>query len=274
MKLLLTAGYFFGFVIILLFLLQHKMIYFPRRYDLSFSPDFKKVIELSYNTDQGSQTAFYFPSQSGVKADRLWVLFNGNAALALDWLVLITHLNFDKKFDFLLIDYPGYGKCKGKADPKSILDSSEKAFNKLSEYLGIKPDELEKNLNVMGHSLGAATALQFAVNHPINQVILLSPFTSLIDMATRIVGWPLCYISRHKYDNKERLSDLALHEKIPKVTIIHGDNDETVPVEMGRKLATIFPEMITYIEIPNTDHNSIIMTAKKQIFNAMKGNYE
>ena len=84
-------------------------------------------MELNYETSEGKQLAYYVPprdeSFSGVP--RVWVLFPGNASLALDWLKFIA-LAPERDDAFLLMDYPGYGGCEGSPSPASIQESAER----------------------------------------------------------------------------------------------------------------------------------------------------
>jgi uncharacterized protein len=258
-------------VIIALLILQRRMIYFPRPYDANvFSHHSNSYVELEYRTGEGSQVAFYVPprKQPGKSPEQLWILFGGNASLALVWEEFIDHYP-DPFAGFLLIDYPGYGKCEGSASPSTILQSTERALVRLATYMNIPEDRLSRNLNVLGHSLGAAAALQFVVNHRVDRAILVAPFTSLRDMARRVVGWPLCYLLLQDFDNRARLAELSSHEVLPKVTIIHGDCDEVIPVTMGRELSRTFPNMISYVEIKNGDHNSLVSEHEREIFESM-----
>lgn len=271
MKLLIIVGFLVVFFVVMLLIFQHKLIYFPRSYDAnSIAPLLQRVSALEYYTDEGKQVAFYLPPrrESQNAPERVWILFGGNASLALNWQDFAQRYP-DERAGFLLIDYPGYGKCEGKASPETILQSTEKAVAQLASYLGIERTHVESHLGVVGHSLGTAAALQFAVRHPVERIVLIAPFTSLRDMACRVVGIPLCYLLLHHYDNRARLSELAARETPPAVTIIHGDNDSVVPVAMGRALSRMFPHMVTYLEIQNGDHNSVLSVAEPQIFAAM-----
>ncbi len=260
-----------GLIGVALFLLvvQHRLIYFPRPYDASYAPLFAELVELHYRTEAGQQVAFYFPPpKTSSPPAHVWMLFGGIASLALNWIDFVQRFP-DQSTGFLLIDYPGYGKCEGKASPTTILQSTEQAVDQLAKYLQIDRAKLEQRLGVMGHSLGTAAALLFAARHPIDRVILLAPFTSLFDMACRIVGIPLCYLLLHNYDNRARLAELAAHPVPPQVTIIHGNHDEVVPVEMARELAQLFPHLITYLEVEQGSHNDILSLAEPHIWAAM-----
>lgn len=258
-------------VTLLLYAIQDRLIYFPRPYgSLDDLPE--RVSRIDFQTSEGNQTCFYLSPRdsSSPLPPELWVLFGGNASLALNWLEFAGRYP-DSSTGFLLIDYPGYGLCEGKPTPATILESSRKALTGLAMHLNTQREELESRTSVLGHSLGAAAGLEFAATLPVRRLVLISPFTSLHDMARRSVGTPLCYLLRHDFDNRARLRDLLNTPLPPHVTIIHGEWDEVVPVEMGRELAGLFPGRLEYREIPRGDHNSIVSQAEPYIVKQMQG---
>ena len=255
----------------ILFFGQHKIIWYPHPYGPTYKLALpKNAVELNYTTSQGKQCAFYLPppAASSSGPERVWVLFVGNGSLALDWTDFAAS-DPDKRDGFLLIDYPGYGRCEGSAEPENIEESADHAVATLAGHLQMQPEELETKLNVFGHSIGAAAALQFAAHHPVRRVILLSPFTSLRDMARRAIGWPLCWLLRHNFDNRARLAELAARPSPPQVTIFHGTEDTMIPMKMGRSLASMFPKIATFHEVPGATHDSIAFEAETQAFSAM-----
>ena len=129
---------------------------------------------------------------------------------------------------------------------------------------------LDENLNLLCISLGCATGLNFAVRHPVDRIILCAPFTSMRDMARRTVGWPLCWLLMHNYDNRARLGELAARPHPPRITIFHGDEDETVPISMGRQLAGLYPQMIVFHPVPGAGHNTVLSDSQSQIFAVIK----
>lgn len=248
---------------------QQRMIYYPRSYgkDLPL-PDRARIVE--YVTSQGRQLAFYLPPSGGEeKPDRLWLMCGGNASLALDWLELLGDFP-DPAAGFLLLDYPGYGENKGQPNPTSIMESIEEALTALAGQLSLDRAELDSRLMVMGHSLGAAVVLRYGAQHPVGRIVLISPFTSLKDMATNIVGPLLARGLLHDYDNRASLKKILGQPVVPPITIIHGDRDKIVMVEMGRELAAL-SNRINYQEVARGDHNYILVTAKNEIIRAMTG---
>ncbi|MBF0286285.1 MAG: alpha/beta fold hydrolase [SAR324 cluster bacterium] len=257
-----------------LFVFQRQFIYFPRSYDRQY--DFKHyrgLIPLEYQTPEGKQTSFYLSpdNNSTPVPEPLWILFGGNAALALDWYGFAAGYS-DPKAGFLLIEYPGYGKCEGKASPDTILVSTEQALAQLALHLQINKEQLTKHLHILGHSLGTGAGLQYAAKHPVEQIVLVSPFTSLLDVACRTVGKPICYLLQHRFDNQARLEEIASFSPLPQVQIIHGTLDRVIPVQMGRRLAHQFPQMIVYLEIQHANHNQIFSLSEQEIHSIMQGN--
>ena len=271
-----TLAVLIGFPLVfgsIIFMLQRRMIYFPRSYDRVTEDHVigKVAAPLAYTTSAGRQMAFYVAPKSkpDQSPDRLWVFFGGNASQALDWLDLVERRP-DPGAGYLMVEYPGYGQCEGKPSLESIRESSEAAFVALAKRFSIAPAALDRDLNVIGHSIGSAAALQFAVRHPVRRVVLISPFTSLYDAARYHVGRPLCWLLLDRFDNRARLAELAQQAPRPAVTIIHGDADDIVPVNMGRELARRYPDWIAYHELPGGDHGFIITSAEPQILAAMR----
>lgn len=249
--------------------MQYRMIYYPRGYSFNQLPG--NIIELQFTTTAGKQSAFYYPPPENTTGnpEKIWFIFGGNATLALDWYDFVKG-HPDKKAGFLLMDYPGYGNSQGKASPKTILQSSEKALETLAVKLNLPVKTLAKKLHILGHSLGAAAALQFAVLHPAQKLVLVSPFTTMQDMAVLVVGKFLSKMLLQNFDNRARLRELAERSSPPSITIFHGSNDEIIPVSMGRELARLHPNLITYHEIDKAGHNYIFSIAEAQIYEAMQ----
>ena len=240
--------------LLMLALFQPKLIYHPRSYPTGYQTWKTSSLELlRYQTAEGSQTAYYLPPENN-SVQRVWVLFGGNAGLALDWLGLLAQVS-SAGVGFLLIDYPGYGACEGSASPETIRISTRAAVQAWKREFGL---ESETSWATLGHSLGAAAALQFAEDHPVDRIVLLAPFTSLADMVRHLFGGWLVPLLRHPFENRKPLQMVLERNPVPAILIAHGDRDEVVPVEMARELATLNPKQIEYLEVPDTGHNDIL----------------
>jgi pimeloyl-ACP methyl ester carboxylesterase len=256
--------------IALLYFDQHVMIYHPRPYrahDLKRLP--AQALELNYLTPAGRQYAFYLPPRrKGLLPARIWVAFCGNGSVALDWTFFVSE---DKNSDdaFLLVDYPGYGKSDGYATIAGTRASADKALSVLADRLQTEESQLENRLNVIGHSLGAGVAFDFAVHHPVQRVIAIAPFTSLREEAATIVGATLSHLVTEDCDNRARLAELALRSTPPRVAIVHGTEDDVIPFRMGQRLASEFPKLVQFFPVQHADHLSVLEFGREQIFEWM-----
>lgn len=261
-------------IVILLLVTQDKMIYHPRPYpDAGIRQSRREIQALPYTTSEGGQTCYFVPPESGPATlnpqEPVWVLFCGNASLALEWMGLVNSYP-DKDAAFLLIDYPGYGACSGRPSPVSIQESADAALATLAETLKLPQAQIETRLKVMGHSLGAANALAFASRHAASSVVLVAPFSSLRDMARRSVGWPLCYLLLGNFDNRARMREIVNRPSVPDIHILSGIEDDLIPCAMGRELAGISSQ-VHFEAIDGAGHNDILTLAQDRIFSAMRG---
>ena len=309
--------------------LQEKLIYMPRTYDthaqhyhrarqrahaaLSSIGQGGGIHLIKYalpGQHQETQTAYLLsPGYSILKGGfDLWITAGGNAGLALDWLDIAGKF-MQKRHDkattqtrpavFFLIDYPGYGTNLGEPFPHTMLDGNRAALSALDKHLAkYNGDSVNTyKINYLAHSIGCSVALAHAAtvledntdHHQIDRLVLVAPFTTMIDMAKRTLPIPIPgiqHLLRHPFDNTLQLSRIADALQNRKratisITIAHGDRDNIVPVAMGRQIATLGktfaksmkPDVnlnVRYLELPGQGHNQILHHASTIIINAME----
>lgn len=252
-----------------LYFYQDAFIYHPRPYDPeSFGMLLGPARPVETHTDQGHQVSYYLAPAPDRAPGQLWLCFGGNASLAL-YLRGFMQETPAADTGFLLLEYPGYGRSEGRPDPESIQRAADATVYALLGEWGFTLETFPGELAVFGVSLGTGAGLQWAVRHRVGRVALISPFTSMLAMARRTVGWPLCHLLRHRFNNRAHLAALAPRSDRPAVTIVHGNADRIVPFSMGRALAAEHPEWIQFIRIPGGDHNHLLEVAEARIHEAM-----
>ena len=248
---------------------QSKLMYFPRPYDKAALHDImqRQARRIEANTSQGKQVAFYLPPAKNPDQPPayLWLVCGGNGSLSLDYSG--EPLHWDPRFGYLFIDYPGYGLCEGHPNPARVQENIVELSEALRKDLHWSEEEFQKRTGVLGHSLGSAAALIAADKLHLQSAILCAPFTTMTDMAKRTVGWPLCYLNMHRYDNLARLESISARGA--QVRIYHGCDDGVIPVAMSRRLAAEHPGNVRLTEVPNCGHNEVVMDASDDIGKAM-----
>jgi uncharacterized protein len=256
-------------VVLLLVGCQQRLIYHPRGYD----EDEVAWIEArggkrwEVMTSQGKQTAFYLPPLAAPTEvpEFLWLVTGGNGSLALNYAT--HHTSWDKRFGYLFIDYPGYGLCEGSPSPEHIRETIAALRVKARTEWPLSDADLSARSGALGHSIGAAAALIAAEEWQLTRAVLCTPFTTLTDMARRLVGTPLCYLNRHRFDNQKTLRSLELRQG--RAVLIHGTRDEVIPFQMSAQLHAEFPGSTQLITAEGAMHNDIFHLAERQIAEAM-----
>ncbi len=247
---------------------QSKLIYFPRPYGGDHVKNWDAepgTTVIDYKTSEGNQQAYLLSNTP--KPERLWLVCGGNGTLALDWSDWLRE-NAPRQDAWLLIDIPGYGACSGSPRPSTIGHTLKAVVPAGLDSLKWSLPADHGKLRFFGHSLGSAVALMAADEYDLRRGVLMTPFTSSMDMTKAIFGVDLGFIVWHRFDNEARLKTLAARGNAA-VFILHGSNDESIPVTMSRELAQEFPSVVRYTEIPGGRHNNLQEIAPEKIRAAM-----
>jgi len=229
----------------------------------------KENIQLTFETDKGTQVAFYMPPslKPNDVPEKIAILYPGINAVALGWYKFIR-LGDDLKAGYLLIDYPGRGLSEGFMQPEENYKNTEGALAALANHFGVQ--KVDTELCLMGHSFGTGAALQFAARQKVSRIVLVAPFDTLRNaVAQRSVI--LGALMPAQIDNVALVKSILASDQKPTITIIHGNRDTSLPVAMGRKLAAVNPDLINYHEIPQGDHISVLTTHRDLIFHSLLG---
>jgi uncharacterized protein len=250
-------------VVFALWFFQKALIYPARPYtgdELQRLP--QGLLALRDPANPSSVVGFYRAPSAGGIPRKLWLTFGGNGDQALSWDAVIAP-SVTPDVGFLLVEYPGYGARAGEPSPESLLSGTEGTVQALATQLGTSVAALEARTSLLGFSIGSAAALQYAARHPAQRIILFAPFTSMLAMARRVVGTPLCYLLAHRYDNLAALRAIRAHGQ-PPITILHGARDSLIPHAMGEALAAAAPG--SHFElIPGADHADVLDAAAPRL---------
>lgn len=224
---------------------------------------------LHFTTAKGKQLAFYMPPKAkpNTLPERIVIVFPGIESKALDRLDWAEAMRGNGT-GVLLIDYPGRGQCEGMMRPKHLPWTTTGALTALGRELKVAPKQFEGRFFVVAHSFGCAAALQFSEKHHVQRIVLMAPFPTIKRALFRHIG-PLAWIIPDNFDNRKALRSILKRRPRTKVTIIHGALDESIPVQWGRDLAAMDRKRITFHEVSDGTHVSILTENFDLIFNAL-----
>ncbi|CAA9478003.1 MAG: hypothetical protein AVDCRST_MAG69-580 [uncultured Solirubrobacteraceae bacterium] len=155
-------------------------------------------------------------------------------------------------FDVMLFDYRGYGRSSGSPSEEGTYRDARAARAALLRRSGVDP----RRVFYLGESLGAAVALELALETPPAGLILQSPFTSVRDMARAVYRVIPQRIVPDAYPSRR-----IIHRLRSPLLILHGEDDEIVPVEQGRALHAAAPGPKRIEVFAGARHNDLLILA-------------
>lgn len=138
------------------------------------------------------------------------------------------------------VEYPGYGLAERAGPPSeaSLYTAAETLLRHLVDDLGVD----RSRIVLFGQSLGCAVALEMAKRGYGAKLVMLSPFTSVPEIAVDIYPFlrpaleAAPWLVMDGFDNAKKAPEVTLP-----TLVIHGTEDEIVPAWMGQKLAKLLP---------------------------------
>jgi pimeloyl-ACP methyl ester carboxylesterase len=249
---------------------QSKFMYFPRPYGAEHVARWQRETHgalVKCTTADGHQQAYLLRPAQGAP-ERLWIVCGGNGTLALDWSDWFR-AHGPGRDAFLLVDFPAYGACEGTPRPASIRRTMQAMVPAACAELGWSLERDRGRLRFFGHSLGGAAALIAAREFDIRRGVLVSTFTSMMDMAQHLTGLPIGFLVVHRFNNLARLHEIAAQDG-SLIYLFHGSDDEVIPASMAKALAAAAPKTVRLEIIPGGRHNDLQEKAAGKIEAAMR----
>ncbi len=205
--------------------------------------------ECFFDTEDGNRVhALYWPAAS---QQPTIVFFHGNAQSVYEW-ALIREDFLTLNCGLLLVDYPGYGKSTGTPSESSLFSCGYATLDYAEKTLNLN----ENDIVLFGKSLGGAVVTEIAQNKRFRTVVLESTFTSIPSVARNLI--PI--LPADAIFKSERYASI---EKIPALQspllVIHGEKDDLIPVEEGKKLFERAETSKKLYLAPQAGHNDVSM---------------
>ena len=244
---------------VLLYFIQEKLIFFPQKlpvnYTFQFNQNFEEKNFTTADNKQLNGLLFKADNSKG-----LIFYLHGNAGCLQSW-GQIAKTYTDLHYDLFMLDYRGYGKSEGSiSNEKQFYDDVQLVYDSLKKIYA------EKDIVVLGYSIGTGAATKLAATNNPRLLILQAPYFSLTDLIQNKFKIIPPFIVKYKFETNKVIGQC----KMPAV-IFHGDRDEVIYYGSSLKLQTLFKPTDTLITLTGQGHNGMsdnfqYRTALQQIF--------
>jgi hypothetical protein len=163
------------------------------------------------------------------------------------------------------LSYRGYAGSTGSPSEQGLLQDAAAA------YAFTTARYTTDRIVAWGFSLGTGVAVAVASEHPVGKLILEAPYTSIVDVAASLFPFlPVRLLMRDPFHSDQRITRVTAP-----LLIMHGENDNTIPILFGERLFALAHQPKQFVRLPGGGHDNLddfgaIETAR-HFTNALQG---
>lgn len=215
----------YGLAVLLLYLFQTRLIFFPGKLAAGFDLKLKGHQEEIFLTT-GDNERIHALFCRGPRPEVI-LYFHGNAGDMSGW-KFVTEDFTALGYNVLIIDYRGYGKSSGNISEQGFYKDAEAAYTYLLQTRHFTASQII----IYGRSVGTGVAVDLATRHAARILVLESPYTSMGALANEKLPFffPSLYL-RFSFNNLKKIGKVDYP-----VVLIHGTHDELIPSAHSQRL--------------------------------------
>jgi hypothetical protein len=233
-------------LLLIVFLFQRKMIYFPSQYPIEYQQQLadRSNLKLWPSTDdyRGLISKTSQPTGKGTI-----IVFHGNAGSATDRTYYPDALE-KQGYRVILAEYPGYAARKGAPSEQALIsDGIQTAKQALSDF--------GSPIFLWGESLGSGVVggIIQSGQVPVKGIILATPFSSMADVAQHHYWYFFAkWLIRDKFDNIKNLQNYSRN-----TAVLLAEQDEIIPSKYSLKLFESLHHRKKLWTFKNAGHNTL-----------------
>jgi uncharacterized protein len=175
---------------------------------------------------------------------RALIHYGGNGE-GLDWLVPELGRRFPDHTSYL-VAYRGYGASDGKPGQRVLTTDALAVFDHAAtRHSGA--------VDVVGRSLGSGVAMQVAVRRPVERLVLVTPFDSLVATAADLYPWlPVGHLLQDRWDSAS-----IAHRLDARVLVVRAGRDVVVRPARTDALLEVLPADTAVLDLPDAEHATL-----------------
>lgn len=229
---------------VLAYVLQERLVFFPQPLGAaeraSIAEHYRDVHELVLDADGRRRHAWHIPAARGKPTV---IYFGGNAENAA-WMIEDARTRVEG-VGWLLVDYPGYGGSDGMPSEASITADALLWYDHAVAKLDAR------RVIAFGRSLGSGVAVFLASQRPIQRVVLVTPYDSMVAVAAYHYPFlPVRLLLRHRFDSIGRAPAI----RVP-LLCVAAERDEVIPPAHARRLYDAWAGSKQWLELSGAGHN-------------------
>ncbi|MGY3546063.1 fermentation-respiration switch protein FrsA (DUF1100 family) [Bradyrhizobium sp. USDA 4472] len=239
-----VAGYLAG--LMLLFVKQRTML-FPiptAERTAPASAGFPEAEEHVLTTSDGAKViVWHVPPKPG---HAVVLFFHGNGDFLAGRVSRFRGITADGT-GLVALSYRGYAGSTGAPSEQGLLQDAAAAYAFATQRYDAA------RVVAWGFSLGTGVAVAIASGHPVGKLILEAPYTSTVDVAASLFRFvPIRLLMRDQFHSDERIGGVT----VP-LLIMHGTNDQAIPITFGERLFELAHEPKKLVRFPGGGHENL-----------------
>lgn len=234
--------------LLIIFLFQRKMIYFPETHSIEQQQELAKQLNLTLWPSKDNYLGL--TSQAIKTACKgTIIVFHGNAGSAINRIYYMEALE-KQGYRVILAEYPGYGARKGSPSEAALVSEGVQTAKRVLNDFG-------EPVFLWGESLGSGvvSGIVQTMQIPIKGIVLVAPFDSLANIAQYHYWFFLAkWLTLDRFNNIKNMQNYA-----GSTAILLAEKDEIIPNKYSLNFFNSLNHRKKLWTFKNAGHNSLPM---------------
>jgi hypothetical protein len=233
-------------LLLIVFLFQRKMIYFPDTYSIEDQQQLADQADLKLWPSTSDYRGLIAETSQTTSKGTV-IVFHGNAGSATDRAYYLDALE-KLGYRVILAEYPGYAARKGAPSEAALIsDGIQTAKQALNDF--------GDPVFLWGESLGSGVVGGIVQSGavPVKGIVLITPFSSMADVAQHHYWLFLAkWLIKDKFDNIKNLKDYSGN-----TAMLLAEQDEIIPNKLSLRLFESLSQPKKLWSFKGANHNTL-----------------
>jgi pimeloyl-ACP methyl ester carboxylesterase len=234
--------------LLIIFLFQRKMIYFPETHSIKQQQELANQLNLTLWPSKDNYLGLISQTIKTACKGTI-IVFYGNAGSAINRIYYMEGLE-KQGYRVILVEYPGYGARSGSPSESTLVSTGIQTAKRVLNDFG-------EPIFLWGESLGSGVVSGIVQTRqiPIKGIVLVAPFDSMANIAQHHYWFFLAkWLTLDRFNNIKNMQNFA-----GSTAILVAEKDEIIPNKYSLKLYNSLTSRKKLWTFKNAGHNSFPM---------------